>query len=462
MGYADLTLDGCLSCCLDSLRNAWRLDPETSVPIPSPFISFYTAPSAAFIFDLIVHPASIPFLHCFHILVKLFIMAFGAASIVRRSVEITHATFSNPPNGEHPKMPKVSAWAALLVLFTILVFFALFFAIQYSYGTVVGTLTMIESNQSDAYVPVDTLPSSNDEDENMPKPPLSERLLEPEILLVKSTPITSSIRRTLHHLRVHYGYLSRFRGLSLFLCSCIARLFIIQFFGIPAFMNNWIGFTIASILADLALARWEMAWIHIVISEPTQQRWWRRALPIETWVKIAPAVALRSVASQIAKVMPIMVGLSFGTFRRMRDPEFKPSRGDLNAACAQSLFVFVLAIALTVLVQLPASVILVRVAASMLPEENETVVPFDRSFGGKVTPAIVGGQGKIGMVEAWKSFDWSSRIRLVKLMAKVVAIMLALWVLVTVVMIGEAHLIIGSKNMKAIMGAIAGSMKGQH
>ena len=92
----------------------------------------------------------------------------------------------------------------------------------------------------------------------------------------------------------------------------------------------------------------------------------------------------------------------------------------------------------------------------MLPEENETVVPFDRSVGGKVTPAIIGGQGKSGIVEAWRSFDWAARVRLVKLMAKVMAIMLALWVLLIVVTLGEAHLIIGAKNMKAIMGVIAG------
>lgn len=390
-------------------------------------------------------------------------MAFGAASIVRRGVELTHATLSNPPDGEHPKMPKISAWASLLVLFTILGFCGLFFVVQYSYAYVVGTLTMIESNHTDAYVAVDTLPPRHpDEDGNMPKPASSEPLLDPEVLLVKNTAITTSIRRTINHLRARYGYLSAFRGCSLFLCLCVARSCIIQFFGIPPFMNNLIGFAIASILSDLVLARWEMTWIHIVISEPTQQRWWKRALPLKSWVKIAPAVAIKSVASQISEIMPVMVGLSFGTFKRMSNPKFEPSRDELDAACAQSLFVIILAIAMTVLVQLPATVILVRVAASMLPEENETVVPFDRSFGGKVTPAIIGGQGKIGVVDAWRSFDWASRMRLVKLMAKLVAIMLALWVLVIAVTVGEAHLIIGEKNMKAFMGMIAERMNGQH
>jgi hypothetical protein len=385
-------------------------------------------------------------------------MAFGVAAIAQRSVEITHAAFSKPDDGQQPGLPNIPIWASLMVMLTIHVFFALFFAVMYSYGFVVSTLTMIESNQSDAYVQVDTL-TSNDEDGSIAKPASSDPLLEPEVLLVKNTPITSSIRRTINHLRSRYGYLSRFRGLSLFLCLSAARLFIIQLLGAIFFTKNWIAFCIASFLADLVLARWEMTWIHVVISEPSPKKWWRRAPPLNTWLKIAPAVALRSVASQFAKVVPIVVGMSFGAFKKMRSPGYQPSNGEVNAAGAQSLFVFVLAIALAVLVQLPATVIVVRVAASMLPEENETVVPFDRSFGGKVTPAIIGGQGKIGMLEAWQSFDWSSRTRLVKLIAKIVAIMIALWILLIVVAIGEAHLVIGTENMKAVMGVIAGGSK---
>ncbi len=387
-------------------------------------------------------------------------MAFGAA-IARRGVEVAHATFSNnPKHGKQPALPQIQPWAASLVLFTIFAFCALFFAVQYCCGFVVGTLTMIESNQTDAYVAVDTLPPA-DEDDSVPKPAFSDALPEPEVLLVKNTPITSSIRRTFSHLRARYGYFSRFRGFSLFICLAIARLFIIQFVCFPKFMTNWIGFCFASVVADLVLARWEITWIHVVISEPTMKNWWSRAPAMKEWVKIAPAVALWSVASQITKVMPLIVGMSFGAFKRIGDPNYKPSRSDLDAAAGQSFLVFILAIAFTILVQLPATVIVVRVAASMLPEENETVVPFDRSFGGKVTPAIIGGQGKIGMVEAWKSFDWSSRIRLVKLMAKIYVIMIALWILVIVVMIGEAHLIIGSDNIKMIMGAIAAALKKQ-
>lgn len=139
----------------------------------------------------------------------------------------------------------------------------------------------------------------------------------------------------------------------------------------------------------------------------------------------------------------------------MKHPDYEPGRKDLYAVGAQGFFGMFLMLALFLLLQIPASVTLVRVAASMLPEEDETIVPFDRTFGGKTTPTILGGQGKIGLVEAWRSFAWASRMRLVKLMIKVALIMMAVWVLFTIVLVAEAHLLFGDslgEMMKTIHG----------
>ena len=380
-------------------------------------------------------------------------MGYSVKDLVSRSVEWTATTLKS--DDDHPKMPKLSAWAVFLVLVTVFGFMILFAAIQYSIGAVVGTLTIIESPQPDAYVAVDSLPPADGRDDGTPKPTSDEAAADPEVLLLKNSAITTSIRRTINFLRSRYGYLSSFRGVSLFVCLTFARMFIIQFFGIPSFMNNWAGFAVASVLADMILARWHMTWIHIVISEPSTKRWWRRAPPFSTWTKIAPAMAVYSLATQFAKILPVAAGMSFGVFKRMKHPEFDPHNGEVKAAFGQSLFIFFLIIALAVLVQLPASVILIRVAASMLPEENETVVPFDRSFGGKVTPTIIGGQGKVGIVEAWTSFDWAARTRVLKLAVKIVAIMMALWVFFALVLVGEAHLVIGSENIKKMLQAVS-------
>lgn len=374
-----------------------------------------------------------------------------AVALVRRGLETSHAALTHPPDGQQPEMPEMSPWAGLLVFSTIVALYVLVIAVDYSYYSVVGTLAMIESNHSDAYVAVDTLPSDHDQD-GTHKRLATEPLLEPEIVLMKSTPITTSIRRTINYLRAKYGYLSRFRGLSLFLCLCYTRAFIAQLFTTIPFIPNTLGLIIGSFFADLALARWHLTWIHIVISKPTAQKWWRRIPPLNSWAKIAPAVALASGAHAISAYIPWLIA-KIGALTRIQIPNYEPTSAELNAVLAQLFPIANLPFIL--LLQLPATVVLVRVAASMLPEENETVVPFDRSFGGKLNPAITGGQGKIGMLEAWKSFGWSSRIRLVKLVAKTLAILIALVSLMITVLITEAYLIMGPKDVQAMMGALA-------
>lgn len=148
---------------------------------------------------------------------------------------------------------------------------------------------------------------------------------------------------------------------------------------------------------------------------------------------------------------------SFGSLKNMKDPNYEPGRKDLYAVGGQGMLGFTLMVLLFVLLQIPATVTLVRVAASMLPEEDETIVPFDRTFGGKTTPAIIGGQGKIGLVEAWRSFPWASRRRLLKLMLKVVLVFMATWFLATIFMVAEAHLLFGDSlgNMMKTMHGIA-------
>jgi len=180
---------------------------------------------------------------------------------------------------------------------------------------------------------------------------------------------------------------------------------------------------------------------------------------IKTWPKMAPAVALWATSSQVVAILPMLVCGSFGSLKHMNNPEYEPGRKDLYAVGAQGIMGMFLTILLFVLLQIPASVTLVRVAASMLPEEDETIVPFDRTFGGKTTPTIIGGQGKIGLVEAWRSFPWASRIRLLKLMLKVAAIVMAFWLLCTMTLVAEAHLLFGDKlgEMMRTMHGVARS-----
>lgn len=74
-------------------------------------------------------------------------------------------------------------------------------------------------------------------------------------------------------------------------------------------------------------------------------------------------------------------------------------------------------------------------------------MPFDRSFGGKVDPAIVGGKGFVTMRDALATFPVSSWIRLYKLYAKVIAVSFAAYFafFMTVILPG-AFLIVSSSK----------------
>jgi len=134
---------------------------------------------------------------------------------------------------------------------------------------------------------------------------------------------------------------------------------------------------------------------------------------------------------------------------------YEPGMKEAYVTAGQLFFAMFLTIALFILLQIPATVAMVRVAASMLPEEDETIVPFDRTFGGLTTPEIIGGQGKIGIVEAWRSFNWECRRRLLRTVIKVAAIVMTTWVLFTIVVMIEAQLLFGpafGEMMKSMHG----------
>jgi hypothetical protein len=114
----------------------------------------------------------------------------------------------------------------------------------------------------------------------------------------------------------------------------------------------------------------------------------------------------------------------------------------------KAFVVMALVMVLGVFLVIPANIALTRVQASLIPEAEETIVPFDRTFNGKVVPEIVGGTGVVGMLDAWKTFDWAARIRLVKAYVKVFAMQMALTLTLFVVIFAQLFVVMGKENMK--------------
>ena len=294
---------------------------------------------------------------------------------------------------------------------------------------VVATLAIVEDPQPELYFAV----KSNDDEEDVVDKAINNP--DADILIVQPKPITSKLRTTIRHLHARAGRWSPFRGFGLFVIWCLCRAILVSILSFGA-SGPCIVRSIAKIASELVLSTLELAWVHIVISEPSTKPLYKRIPGPQSWVKIAPAVALRATASQVCFLLPAYLGTVLNVFRPdMNGALLMPSDDRSPHAGLAALAVLILSLALTVLIEVPATVTMVRVAASMLPDGDEAIVPFDRTFGGKVTPAAVGGSGKIGLLDAWKTFTWPSRVRLLKVLGKVFGMLMAVVVLFSLIVV---------------------------
>ena len=201
-----------------------------------------------------------------------------------------------------------------------------------------------------------------------------------------------------------------------------------------------VQFFVNIIVSGVLLAPLQMAWVHAVISEPSPKRWYQRIPSYKSWTKIVPAAVFEQTVAGAAFFLPLALTQGLGGWEAFNSsPDMPPAKAALHAfaiVAGPSLLAFFATI--------PARAIFVRVAASMLPEDDEAIVPFDRTFGGKVAPAILGGSGKLGIVDAWKTFDRPAFVRYVKVIFKVFAIETALAFAFILVLFGELYAIGGN------------------
>ncbi|KAI5271343.1 hypothetical protein E4T47_05286 [Aureobasidium subglaciale] len=316
---------------------------------------------------------------------------------------------------------EVSAAQMLPLILTVLLFSFIVASVHYTLGGVVASLAMIEDHQT-AVVETRTLAVEGKQDSDAPLD--KARLIDEEVMVVKQTPLTSSIRNTLKHLTTIGGFRARWRGLGSALMYDLVRsltvgfitMFVAAFTGLPV-----VARVFANIIANVLCARIHMVWTHAVISEPSTLTWSQRLSQTDRkmWRALALPAFVHSVAELATYGLPVAMFLFVG-------PDVTTGDGDMDnqhllARGAMSLLAFVM---LNVLILLPATVTRTRVEASFLPEESNTIVPFDRTFNGSVNMLALDTRAahKSLFIEAWRSFDMASRIRLVKFFVKQAAI----------------------------------------
>ncbi|KAI1655850.1 hypothetical protein F4813DRAFT_391421 [Daldinia decipiens] len=257
----------------------------------------------------------------------------------------------------------------------------LFLAFSYVLGDVFLVLASVETDAPASYTQV-------------PGEIIDEETEGPKYPGMSARPITSSLRSTCHRLLSIDGKKSLFRGLSCFVAYRLADYPITFLLGLIPFMPKIASACIASLLTMQLRA----AWTHIVISEPSAKPFWRR-LPRFNLVLRAtaiPTVILGSITGfeqvVVGSIVTSIVGLT--------------PIGILLLLIFHTVYTFVAII--------PAKVVLARVQASLLPEEDRPIILLDPVFDQQKAE----GKEYISTHEASQSVSRATRNRLCMLYVK--------------------------------------------
>lgn len=311
---------------------------------------------------------------------------------------------------------------------------------------------MIETPYDKMYIAVGPAPEADATSETPSEKTPDEKhpLVEADVLLVKRALVTSSLRKTRQLLKAQGRFTTIVVPLMLY-CGIAYTTFVVTrlLHGLVFMPLAPFGIYISSVLATLLVAPSMMLWTHLIITKPSPGRWARLTASRKAVLKVLPATAVWALAKRAAIGLPLDMYQRFDLANKTRvlmTGNATMTEREIHIIGLQSLAVIVVFILSAFLVFLPATVTLTRVQASLLPETEETLVPFDRSFDGRVVPESEGGSGKLGLLDAWRTFDWAARGRLLKLFAKVFAIetsIIVMWVIATVV---EIQFIMSSKK----------------
>ena len=290
---------------------------------------------------------------------------------------------------------------------------------------VVGTLVMVEE------VP----------------PPASLAGGSDEPLLGSATPVstvTSRIRTTIKYLRAEAGRFAMFRGFGYLLVYVSVEGLINGV--LVACLRPLLSFVVdivVPIFTIVLLWRLNNAWLHKVISKPSQKNWYTRVREQKGSVTVKLAIFLwalgRSVTFFILKTL--LDSLVLKKFETLN------GRVRFHGSVPQTILEYIGIQALELVLMLlfvPVNVILVRIQASMLPANDEGIVLLDKalcksvaleSVDGNTASEPMTGDSKLTIPRAWRSFAWPARICLLKVYAKYFAIQTALTVVWAVVVI---------------------------
>lgn len=331
--------------------------------------------------------------------------------ILKRAIESTSET----------TLPR---WFWIVFGVEFLILLPIFFLVSYTVKQIFPALAIIEDeNPPPAYQPVSlnddvSSPSHNAECEAGDEVDTTVNK-NPNDPLLADQAVTSSLRGTYRLLKSHGGYSAFFRGLACIIVSGIAQSIIC----VPlARLVGPLAAPAATLLSMFLTCQLWTAWLHIVITPRSPLYFWKRLPPfrrtfVATYIPILIYVAAKYVSVKSVYLVAALFGVVIPDLSAPQE-EWNGYYGNSKASWV-AVPVFLVSTLTYFLLNIPALVVVVRVQASLLPPEQHTIVPFDRSFGGRVDPTVAGGKPYATIKDAVQSFGYASWKRVYKLCMKI-------------------------------------------
>lgn len=247
-------------------------------------------------------------------------------------------------------------------------------------------------------------------------------------------PITSSLRATFRLLRSTGSWRASFRGLGYAIVLFVFTIVTMLLLSLLPFVSR----SIAHLITLIAVAPLAVAWTHIVIVTPGPSKSFFSRIPplgkvyLATWFPTFLLWAAANASVLLPALLSAVIGL---TWRDPANPDQIRSEPPRGSEIAKVLCVLGVSLALEALLVIPAHTALVRVQASLLPADEDTLLPFDRSFGGRVEPEVVSGRGFATFGAALKTVPWASWVRIYLLRIKVFFVSVAAYVALGLVLL---------------------------
>lgn len=260
---------------------------------------------------------------------------------------------------------------------------------------------------------------------------------------------TSSLRTSIRHVYRISGITSFYRGTANLLCIAIGRFpFFLLFVAIAKKILSIIGMSddsqtkheiagiAASLIANVVTVTWETAYTHVLITQPTLRVWYRRLPPYWKTLKLVwPCIAAEILTSRLTFDVPEYVMSYVGVYKQTA--YLGPNATGNALLCRRFTFVaiWLMAQAARLGLLVPVQVARVRVQTSMLPDEEETIVPVDRTFGTAepekrncyVPRGILATAPEpIGLRKAWTTYNREEMKRILLMYSKFILIELVM------------------------------------